>query len=163
MALRATSSGLTAAISSGRFSINSSARTAKTLNLARPMTRPARRLWPRRQSYGVRFANKHGPVRGPPRMSRARAWPPPPPPRRRHPPALAPRDQAKQEKPNRNRRRRSAPPRARVENDTGWLTRPLGQRFRSGRAAACPIAPSWRRRIETAGRGAALARARKRA
>jgi hypothetical protein len=34
------SSCLTAAISSGRFSINSSARTAKTLNLARQMTRP---------------------------------------------------------------------------------------------------------------------------
>ena len=39
-ALRASSSGLIAAISSGRPSINSSARTAKTLNLARPMTRP---------------------------------------------------------------------------------------------------------------------------
>src|SRR6266446_5099787 len=40
MALRASSSGRTAATSSGRYSISSSARTAKTLNLARPMTRP---------------------------------------------------------------------------------------------------------------------------
>jgi hypothetical protein len=38
--LRASSNGLIAAISSGRPSINSSTRTAKTLNLARPMTRP---------------------------------------------------------------------------------------------------------------------------
>ena len=39
-ALRASSNGLIAAISSGRPAINSSARMAKTLNLARPMTRP---------------------------------------------------------------------------------------------------------------------------
>jgi hypothetical protein len=42
-ALRASRSGLIAAISSGRPSINSSARTAKTLNLARPITRFLRR------------------------------------------------------------------------------------------------------------------------
>ena len=41
-------------------------------------------------------------------------------------------------------------------------TDPLGQRFRSGRAAADPIAARRRRRIESAGRGAALACARKR-
>src|SRR6266446_980504 len=40
MALRALSSGPTTAINSGRSSISSSARTAKTLNLARPITRP---------------------------------------------------------------------------------------------------------------------------
>src|SRR6516165_2570413 len=40
MALRALSSGPTTAISSGRPSISCSARTAKTLNLARPITRP---------------------------------------------------------------------------------------------------------------------------
>src|SRR6266581_7447304 len=40
MALRALSSGSTTAINSGRFSISSSARTAKTLNLARPITTP---------------------------------------------------------------------------------------------------------------------------
>ena len=39
-AFRASSNGLIAAISSGRPAINSSARTAKTLNLARPITRP---------------------------------------------------------------------------------------------------------------------------
>src|ERR1700704_5053404 len=38
MALRALSSGPTTAINSGRSSISSSARTAKTLNLARPIT-----------------------------------------------------------------------------------------------------------------------------
>ena len=41
-------------------------------------------------------------------------------------------------------------------------TDPLGQRFRSGRAAADPIAARRRRRIGSAGRGAALACARKR-
>ena len=41
-------------------------------------------------------------------------------------------------------------------------TATLGQRFRSGRAEAYPIAPRRRRQIETAGRAAALARARKR-
>src|SRR5262245_34769690 len=40
MALRALSSGPTTAINSGRSSISSSARRAKTLNLARPITRP---------------------------------------------------------------------------------------------------------------------------
>src|SRR5262245_788104 len=40
MALRALSSGPTTAINWGRSSISSSARTAKTLNLARPITRP---------------------------------------------------------------------------------------------------------------------------
>src|SRR2546423_9994905 len=40
MALRASSSGRTAAINSRRSSISSSARTAKTLNLAGPITRP---------------------------------------------------------------------------------------------------------------------------
>src|SRR5947209_15526811 len=40
MALRALSSGRTTAINSGRSSISSSARTVKTLNLARPITRP---------------------------------------------------------------------------------------------------------------------------
>src|SRR5215469_10038340 len=40
MALRALSSGPTTAINSGRSSISSSARTAKTLNFARPITRP---------------------------------------------------------------------------------------------------------------------------
>src|SRR5262245_30865591 len=40
MALRALSSGPTTAINSGRSAISSSARTAKTLNLARPITRP---------------------------------------------------------------------------------------------------------------------------
>ena len=63
--------------------------------------------------------------------------------------------------------RRSAPARPRIK----WLvtqpempesthaTMPLGQRFRSGRAEAYPIARHRRRQIETAGRGA-LARAR---
>jgi ABC-type branched-subunit amino acid transport system ATPase component len=53
MALRASSNGLTAAISSGRVSITSAARTAKTLNLPRPMTRPKflrrPRIWIRRR------------------------------------------------------------------------------------------------------------------
>ena len=69
--------------------------------------------------------------------------------------------------------RRSAPARPRIKSpitqpempERIHATDPLGQRFRSGRAAADPIAPRRRRRIETAGRGGrprARARAGKR-
>jgi hypothetical protein len=53
-------------------------------------------------------------------------------------------------KPSRNRPRRSAPPCAREETTTRWLTRTPRPVVSIGSCPAHPIAPSRRRRIETA-------------
>ena len=55
-------------------------------------------------------------------------------------------------KPSRNRPRRSAPPRAREETTTRWLTRTPWPAVSIGSCPAYSIAPSRRRRIETAAR-----------